>query len=89
MTRKILPAQDTVTKNTVAGHRTTTTTAEILLGVFAAKLAITLELERPGPQDPIVFSEKADTVLRVSIQVGIWFSLQAVYENIPKFVNYN
>ena len=73
----------------MAGLRTTTVTAIILLGVFVAKLAITLEQERPGPKDPIVFSEKADTVLRVSIQVGIWFSPQAVYKNIPKFENFN
>ena len=67
----------------MVGFRTTGICAEILVGDFAAKLVITLEQGRPGPKDPNVFSEKADTVLRVSLQVGIWFSPQAVYENIP------
>lgn len=60
-----------MTKNAMAGFRTTEICAETLVGDFAAKLAITLEQERPGPKDHIVFSGKADTVLRVSIQVGI------------------
>ena len=57
----------------MAGSRTTEIYAEILVGGFAVKLAIILEQERLGPEEHIVFLGKVDTVLRVSIQVGIRF----------------
>ena len=44
----------------MVGFRTTEICAEILVGDFAAKLAITLEQERPGPKDHIAFSGKVD-----------------------------